>query len=65
MIIISKTGKHGNEVKNMKKVVDIRSIGRPVNLSNRQEKLDLRKREIVDKQEQLKKHAKRLLRGQN
>lgn len=46
----------------MKKVVDLKSVARPVNLNNRQEKLDKRRREILDKQQALRRKAIDILR---
>lgn len=45
----------------MRKIIDLKSIAKPVNLNNRQEKLDRRRREIVEKQESLREKAKDIL----
>lgn len=45
----------------MRKIVDFKSVAKPVNLNNRQEKLDRRRREIVEKQELLRKKANDIL----
>lgn len=45
----------------MRKIVDLKSVARPINLENRQEKLDKRRKEIVEKHEYLRKKAKDIL----
>lgn len=45
----------------MGKVIDLKTIARPIRLDNRQEKLDKRRKEIIDKQEKLKKQTRELL----
>lgn len=49
------------EVIFMNKIVDLKSVARPINLENRQEKLDKRRKEIVEKHEYLRKKAKDIL----
>jgi hypothetical protein len=44
----------------MKKVIDIRSIARPINLNNRQERIDKRTKEIKETHEKLKKQAQEI-----
>jgi hypothetical protein len=45
----------------MKKVIDLNSIARPINLNNSQEKLERRRKEILDTQEKLKRQAQDIL----
>ncbi|MFT9496323.1 MULTISPECIES: hypothetical protein [Bacillota] len=46
----------------MRKIVDINSVARPINLNNREEKLDKRRKEILETQNYLKKRAQEILR---
>lgn len=45
----------------MRKIVDLKSVARPVNLNNRQEKLDRRRKEVIERQESLRRRANDIL----
>lgn len=45
----------------MKKVIDLKTIARPINLTNRQEKLDKRRKEILETHERLRKQSLEIL----
>jgi hypothetical protein len=45
----------------MRKVIDLNSVARPINLNNRQEKLEKRRKEITDTHDRLKKQAQEIL----
>ncbi|MEI2356681.1 hypothetical protein [Mesobacillus zeae] len=46
----------------MKKVVDLSTVARPINLNNRKEKLEQRRQEIRARQEKLKKKTTDIIR---